>query len=266
MPRDPVTVIAGSLEDYTSGLGNGNYIVTGHSDGSVSLFLEQLEGAGIGAPTLIDVDDQYPDGLSSLGFDPLTRSIYGTTRSDAVLVTGGIALNPTMVDRSFVYASTRWRYEGLDDGSDTRDVQIASDIREAYVVSRLPRALLIVDLDRQATSDTVAVSRMVPIGSGPSRVATAYFPDEDKRFVFVSCFDNPVIYIVDPHMGRLGGTVAGFNGPFDLAVDVERKLIYVGDFSNSVLRVIDLADMLRGEGSAKLIANFGEENPIKEIQ
>lgn len=265
MPRDPIAVIAGSLQDDLEVPGDGNFIVTGHGDGQVALFLEQIEGAS-GAPTLVDIDDGYPDGLTSLRYDTSTKTIYGTSRYEPLFAEGGVAIEPTMMDRSFIYSSGTRRYIGLDDGSDTRDVQVDAAARKAYVVSRLPSALVILDLARQAQlSQQVAVSAVVGLGFGPSRVEHAFFPQIGRTLVFVSCFDQPTLYIIDPQLERLTGTVAGFSGPFDLAIDVQRALIYVADFSSSVIRIVDLSQLMAG-GGAHVIATVGEERPVKEIQ
>ena len=57
--------------------------------------------------------------------------------------------------------------------------------------------------------------------------------------------------MVDLDLGRLVGIVRGLGGPFELTVDAERERIYVLDFRQSVIRVIDLAPMFacldRGE-------------------
>ncbi|MCB9708548.1 MAG: hypothetical protein H6714_07185 [Myxococcales bacterium] len=265
MPRDPITVLAGPVGPAPGGGQSGNFIVTGHGDGSVTLFLEQDEGGGIKAPVLIDVDDGYPEGLSALDYDSLTATLYGTTRAEALFVSGGIAVNPTLVERSFVYQSASWRYAGLDDGSDTRDVAVDAQARRAYVISRRPRALLIVDLDAQASSGQVSVSGMVPLGDGPSKVKVGYFNEANKRLIFVSCFDAPAIHVIDADLRRLSAVITGFGGPFDIAVDQARGFIYVADFSSSVIRVVDISQLTEGLG-ATVVATLGEPRSVKVVQ
>jgi hypothetical protein len=46
--------------------------------------------------------------------------------------------------------------------------------------------------------------------------------------------------VVDPFYGRLVTIMRGFSGPFSLAVDEERGLLYVADFRASVVRITEL--------------------------
>ena len=49
--------------------------------------------------------------------------------------------------------------------------------------------------------------------------------------------------MIDVDASRLVGIVRGLGGPFELAVDVRRRRVYVLDFRSSVIRVIDLEPM-----------------------
>jgi hypothetical protein len=56
----------------------------------------------------------------------------------------------------------------------------------------------------------------------------------------VVCFDSRRIFIYDPKRSRIEAEIFTARGPHALAVDTQRKLLYVGHFTDSYLGVYSL--------------------------
>ncbi|QQR89027.1 MAG: hypothetical protein IPJ88_12480 [Myxococcales bacterium] len=266
MPRNPVAVLSGDLtEAFDAPPAAGSYVLVGHGNGEVSLFLDQTQQDGLLVPTLVDVVSGFGNGLSSLRYDAYNRTVLATNRLLAQVQKIGIAWDANSAERSFAYGSGSLSIEDLDDGADNRDIWIDAPSKKAYIVARRPKALLIADLERSTVSaGKLALSNVIGVGNGPSRVRIAHVGPESAAYVFVSCFDASALYVIDAELERLRTIVSGLSGPFDIAVDEARELLYVTDFTSSVIRVVDLSPLADGQ-SPKLLGVLGEARTVKEL-
>lgn len=252
VPPDPVSLVVGARADRLDGA-TGNYIVMAHRGGRMSLFSETIDGA---RPALVDTLEGLPNELVEFASDPVDGSLWVATAFDPVIPRVGVALGQT-ADNSFLFRASDLAVTGVDTGSDilgdTRVVRFdpRPDVRRAYVLARRPRAVLVVDVE--GSEGAIDVRAQIPVGFGPSRMEVEHFdnvdgdgmPDTGPSFTlaFVTNFDSRDLFVIDLDAERLVGIVRSLGGPFELAVDVTRKRVYVGDFRSSVLRVLDLQPM-----------------------
>jgi hypothetical protein len=92
---------------------------------------------------------------------------------------------------------------------------------------------------------------------------------------FVSCFLARSVQVIDTD--RLQGItiLTNISGAFEFVIDAPRLLMYVADFSTSVLRVADLRPLVRcleseasmpaEECSPRLIGLVGLPQPVSEL-
>jgi hypothetical protein len=58
--------------------------------------------------------------------------------------------------------------------------------------------------------------------------------------VFVACFDSRRIFVYDPQRSRIETEILTGRGPHALLVDEQRRLLYVGHFTDSYVGVYSL--------------------------
>lgn len=255
LPADPVGVTVGPLNDVVNGGApmtdvQGNYVLFAHRDGRASLFFDQPAGPSL-APVLIHTLAGLPTELVDITIDPMTQLAWLPSALNPVVGRVGIAFDGAADDpeRSYLFNAGDLFMSGVDTGTVTRgDTRVIRfdprpDVSRAYVLSRRPRALLVVDTEDSVSS--VNVIDAIEVGFGPSRLDVVSFeaPDPKRTLAFISCYDSRDVYVLDVDLGRLVGIVRGLGGPFELVVDATRKRLYVLDFRSSVIRVIDLEPM-----------------------
>ncbi len=92
---------------------------------------------------------------------------------------------------------------------------------------------------------------------------------------FVSCFLSRNVQVIDTDLFQGLTTLTNISGAFEFVIDAPRRLIYIADFSTSVIRVADLqpiidclestsADEAR-ECAPKLIGLVGLPQPVSEL-
>ena len=110
-----------------------------------------------------------------------------------------------------------------------------------YVANRAPSTLLIGRT--RPPQEYPSFFESVALTAGPSRVivgqvATPSGTTETR--VFVACFDSRRIFVYDPQRSRIETEILTGRGPHALVVDEERKLLYVGHFTDSYVGVYSL--------------------------
>jgi hypothetical protein len=113
---------------------------------------------------------------------------------------------------------------------------------DVYVANRSPSSLLIGRT--QPPQEYPYFFQTVPLTTGPSRVVVGQVyaqngHDKETR-VFVACFESRRIFVYDPQRSRIETEILTGRGPHALAVDTERKLLYVGHFTDSYVGVYSL--------------------------
>lgn len=205
------------------------------------------------APKLINVVGNLAPGLSSLALLTPTASPGGglcpessrstwiaTSRSDpSFTFLQAYPGNRTLSDRAYLYRSNAVNITGLNTGSDSRDIALdpTPGQSRAFVVSRRPEALLTVDL-RNPNAPTVTDAVALPYG--PSRLAVAPGTASHPTLVYVVSYEARAIAVVDPAEHRIIDQIPTHAGPHDIVRDPNGEFLYVVDFLDASLEVIDI--------------------------
>ncbi len=264
---DPVAVTAGRMTDV-GGTMQGSYVLLGLRSGSVALYVDlddhvadEHAASPDVVPELVDIQTGFPPSLVTMTTQPGTGLTWTTSASTRELGRVGVFIEPD-VTRSFVYDAGSVRIGGLDDGQDTRDLAFDPNapLERAWVVERRPESVVTLDLTRMGlNAGDVGLGNIYEVGTGPSRIVTATIGG--RLYLVVSCFDAKKLFVFDAEHGALVAVVGGISGPFEMAVDEPRQLLYVTDFSLSVVRIVDLEPLARSEAPF-LLATLGEPTPI----
>lgn len=272
LPTDPVdvAVIPSAL---LGGTGAADAIVVAHRNGNASLFLDDPD-ADDARPVLVDVLPGVPFDIVSAELDPesglvwLTSAASTATRATRDLV----AIAPVVSETDTRLATVqRLTLRGVDDGLDARD--IAFDVGEdrAWVLTRRPEAAITLDFAVVPPEPgTAPLGPIYAVASGPSRIERVVVPFDpdgqagpiaavDRTYLVVSAYDANSVQVIDPDLG-LVATVAGLAGPFEMALDASRDRLFVVNFGNNTIGVVDLSPLRTG-GSPLLVATLGDADP-----
>jgi DNA-binding beta-propeller fold protein YncE len=290
VPADPVGIITGARQDLVlegdPAVVDGNYIMMAHRGGAVSLFLEVEDDANPGVrppPDLVHVRTGLLPDVTHIAYDANTRYTYLTTRQTVVdrleakqLSRVSVVWDEADPRASFVYEAGVLLLDGVSLGRETRALQFVDPqssaagaaAGHAMVISRLPPALLTVDVENEASPGHATVLRTTEVSTGPSRLMLGVV--DGVELAFVSTFTARQIFIIDTATGLVRSIVPNLSGPFEIALDAGRRRLYVADFSSSVIRVVSLADVTNraadGPTTARLEATLGEPRVVQELQ
>lgn len=270
IPADPgrALVVPLSTLDSAADPDAGDAVIVTDVSGAMSLFVDERAPNGTTAPQLIDVVYELASGQGGVAYEPTENLFYTTSTRTNEITRVGVALDLGAHDlrRSFLFKSTSKFLGGLDDGRDTRDIHFDVAAGRAYILSRRPEALVVVNMNGEPRSaNELAVDRIVELATGPSRLTVAEV--NGRRFAFVSCYDARALYVIDLELSQEVGIVRNFSGPFQIAVDGERELLYVADFRASNVRVVDLAPLSSGDPTATVgvVALVGAQRARSEL-
>jgi hypothetical protein len=97
----------------------------------------------------------------------------------------------------------------------------------------------------------------VRIGAGAVRLSLVTLGG--RRLLFAACYDGRAIYVVDADKHELVTVIREFNGPYEMAFDPVRALMYVSDFKVSAIRVVDLGGLIdRSRPPPRIVATLGK--------
>ncbi len=285
LPADPVDVFVGSLSEDFEPPGNpqgsdfsGDYILMAHRERNVSLFFDQ-DRPGTPEPSRRPRLAATLDGLApeqvTITYQPDERQAWVPSADARAIVRVGVAVDgdPT---QSFLFDAGFLFVTGLDDGTNNRDVRFdprpGRDL--AYIVSRAPEAVVVARTDT-AGGDLRMVNQ-ISACRDPSRIQVAEVPARGQSVLlaFISCFLSRSVQVID--LDKLQGItiVTNISGAFEFAIDRPRLLLYVADFSTSVIRVADLRPLVScleatstvpRECSPRLIGLIGLPQPVSEL-
>lgn len=138
---------------------------------------------------------------------------------------------------------------GAGNSNDTRGIAFSASGDRLYLVNRLPPSVQVYD-----TSDTASgVPRNAPLGSSDvcrqaSTLAVANLGDPVGDRVYVTCFQDGQVYVVDPTgQSQVEDIISVGRGPFAAAVITGKNLpgkpqqLLVSNFLEDTIAVIDLS-------------------------
>jgi hypothetical protein len=284
LPSDPVDVYVGDLAaDFAPpGSGDdpafrGDYILMAHREGKASMFFDQLRPGGPEPqkrPRLAATLDELAPEQVTITYEPGAKRAWLPSALTTEITRVGIGIDdPT---QSYLFNAGTLFVTGLDNGNSNRDILF--DPRPgrnlAYIVSRSPEALIVAR--SAAPGGDLNMIAQVPSCRDPSRLRVAEVPARGGTVLlaFVSCFLSRNVQIIDTDELQGITVLTNISGAFEFVIDGPRLLMYVADFSTSVLRVADLRPLiacLEGgstgpeECSPLLLGLVGLPQPVSEL-
>jgi hypothetical protein len=295
-PPDPEALVAGPLSDWQTDQAtpvDGDFVLVAHSgitsggvpSGAVSLFVLQPGRGGQPAKlSLASALTGLAGALPGISYDPITRYAYmplAAGGSPKLLTRIGVAVT-TNSDGKVDFNGTRPFYadelflDGAAPFSDTRDVAflpavpnagVALAQDRALIVSQQPSALLVTDIDPTRNAPgTAQVKATAVVGPGATRVVVGDF--DGQPLAIVGSFGSRELSVIDLSTMLPRAVVPNLSGPFALALDEDRRLLYVDDFRSSVIRIIDLAPALDPESTetVRVVATLGKPRVLQELR
>jgi DNA-binding beta-propeller fold protein YncE len=214
-------------------------IVTHAGVGEVSLIADVP-----GRPELVDIQGDLPASASGIGIHPTNGRVYVAHRGANALSTLDVFDGSTVdaVDADNRPAIVPRRTVPVDvvvSGADNRSLVFHPGGTELYVANRTPRSLLI--LDTSIGEDGAPLDEWrdaIALGQGPSRIAVHEEAD-GRHLVYAVCFDDALVYAIDPESRRVDGILWTGEGPHAIAFDDVRRWIFVATFVTSTIEVYD---------------------------
>ena len=287
-PPEPVGMVTlpvglpGSAPSGSESAGerSDNFVMVAHRGGKVSLFSDVASGNG---PTLLHVLQGLPLEPTDITFEPGSGlaylSVYARTSTVSglprLLLRVGLT-QPTdqSLDASFLYDAGSVVIDGVAAQRDTRAVALNPwQPGQVLVAARDPASILYVDVGssrQQTPASNVPTRQIASVGAGPDRIA--YGQIGDLQVVAVSCFDGHAVYLLDAVSANVLGIIHNLNGPFELAIDSFRKLLYLADFRASSVQVIDLKHLASPDlnaadrTDAPILGTLGIPKVVQELQ
>lgn len=272
---DVVAVVAGSVEALSGDPADAglDWSMLVHRTGRASLFVDVLNG-GEPVPTLVHVLTNITSDANNAAFDARHNLVWMTTtpapasavppriaRAEVPLI--GVAYDRARPTCSSAFSAGAVSLRGVDTGLDARDVVFSSDGRFAHVLSRTPEAFITLDMDgTPLIAGASLIADVTTVASDPARAAIGTV--DGREIALATSFSFGTLSIMDTQTRSALTPVHGFQGPQDVVVDEVRGLAYVVDFRDSVLRVVDLRPIARGE-PPELALQIGTVTPVRTL-
>jgi DNA-binding beta-propeller fold protein YncE len=226
-------------EPYGIAFHDSYAIVTHAGVGEVSLIADVP-----GRPELVDIQADLPAAASGIGVHPVTGRVYVAHRGANALSTLDVFDGSTLdaidaENRPVLVPRRSVPVDAIVSGADSRALAFHPDGREVYLTNRAPRSLVI--LDTAIGADGAPVDEWIdaiPLGQGPSRLVVHEEAD-GRVLAYVVCFDDALVYVIDPDSRRVDGILWTGEGPHAVAFDDARRWIFVATFVTSTIEVYD---------------------------
>ncbi|MDP8254598.1 MAG: YncE family protein [Candidatus Alcyoniella australis] len=172
-------------------------------------------------------------GVVNLGIQPGSDYLYVTNKGLSAIVIFDVARNEFVT--SFTISSGERTI-----GYDTRGIAFSPDGRWAYICSRVPDALLVIDTEKIPNQPDEAIWRIIPMWDSPSGVAVS----ADGSEIWVTNFDSECLIVVDAQTLDVIARIDVGRGPYDVALtapDAEDGRFYalVPNFYAHSLSIVD---------------------------
>jgi hypothetical protein len=109
------------------------------------------------------------------------------------------------------------------------------------VVQTNPGALLLLDTSVGPDGEVVDNPSRPPLEICDQPTRMKLYEEAGQHFALISCYRAALIYVVDLDAFRVLRSIVAGTGPFELEVDVPRRLLYVTNNLENSISVIDLA-------------------------
>jgi DNA-binding beta-propeller fold protein YncE len=234
-----VTHLIQADSPIASGLNLRGYLVRVESD-VMAVDVDNFIDIGLGATNSVAVGQRwvYTTGRYLNPTPNLLRLVDWTTASTTVIATG---------------------LEAAFQVQDSRGIALGTGEHRLYVLTRTPDLLLVLGVAAPAASSPgVSLLQAVPLPNGPNELKV--IPRAGRGdLVAVSCSGSAVVALYDEDVGQLVAQVTSVGQqPFGIATDLRGggARLYVTDFGDGRVAVIDLPDLLRPQ-EARVVAHLG---------
>lgn len=204
-------------------------------DGTLSLMEIQDDGK----PVLVD-SVTLTSGLHSVAVDPLTRQIYVTTKSYALIYRYQVIYLDGLAKLDLVDVITI--PSPYSNANFARGLAITPDGKYALVATRTPNSLLVLDAAESSLPDSERAVRVVPLAGTPAQVRVFASGEDGAALAYVLSFSDDRIWAFDTQTFQPRAVIRTGAGPYDMAAVITPKLKrgFVSNFLDHSISVIDL--------------------------
>jgi DNA-binding beta-propeller fold protein YncE len=225
---------------------NGFVVLTHLVSGNVTLASAPTDGR---PPVLTDVKGGFfasnPNtglrgAVAAAGREPGAPSdlVYVTSRAESRVQTFYVT-RPGETGLPLLAPADFFFLDAITPAEDTRGVAFSADGTRAHFINRRPPTLITVDTSVDALGrpvNKVAASAEICDQAGLVLTADA----GQGELAYVGCFRDGEVWVVDPILSQLRAVVSVGRGPHAMAVSTNRNLIYVANFLENTVAVIDI--------------------------
>lgn len=260
VPDEPFDAYADSQGQFA--------VVTHLTSGAVSLINSPIGGDAVVADVLSGVFAADPSGFRSatgIAARPGTNGsiIYVASRTEdrVQTLTVGRPVNgadPYLLPGTYFFLNLVGSATG--GSTDTRGLTFSADGNRMYLINRRPPSLQIFDTSLGPTG----FPRNQGIGATDicRQASTLTVMDVgDGERAYVSCFQDGQLYVVDPRgIGSVEQIVTVGRGPYSVVAAPNRKKIYVTNFLEDTVAVIDVSTT--SPFYNRVVLRIGEVRPL----
>ncbi len=167
-----------------------------------------------------DVVDQIAlsTGLYGVKTAPGTGRTYISTIGAPYLHVLRVDADPSRKTGYKVVAEPTLVLPSLLASSYGRGLALSSDGARLYVADRSPQAVLEIDVTPGPSgAPRNAIAAVMTIGPGPSEIAVAPTGPNGRDLLYVSCFGDDSVWVLDPYLRQTVDTIRMPHGPYALA-------------------------------------------------
>lgn len=193
----------------------GYWRVTVVSSASAKVTVLRMDSKGH-----FDVVDQISlsTGLYGVKTAPGTGRTYISTIGAPYLHVLRLDVDPTRKTGYKVVAEPTLVLPSLTASSYGRGLALSSDGARLYVADRSPQAVLEIDVTPGPSgAPRNAIAAVMTIGPGPSEIAVAPTGPNGRDLLYVSCFSDDSVWVVDPYLRQTVDVIRLPHGPYALA-------------------------------------------------
>lgn len=163
--------------------------------------------------------------------------VYVTSRSeDRVQIFTVVRVGqefPALVPAEFFFL------RGVEPSDNGRGIHFSPSGDIAYVVNRSPAALHVLDTSMDETgSPRNELTNAIELCSSASNLSVGDLGQGER--VYVACFREGQVWVIDPVSGTLEAIIDVGRGPQALALSLDKQQLYVTNFLEDTVAVVDL--------------------------